>query len=50
MIIIEQVDVSDVGNDTKSRLQRCKEREWYWQNNLKTLRHYGGLNVREERS
>ena len=50
VIIVEHVDVSDVGSDSKSRLRKCKEREWYWQNNLKTLRQYGGLNVREERS
>ena len=29
--------------------KKLKEREWYWQNNLKTLRQYGGLNIREER-
>ena len=50
IIIIEHVDVSDVGADTKSRLKKCKEREWYWQNNLKTLQQYGGMNVREEKS
>ena len=50
VIIIEHVDVSGVAPDSKSRLKKCKEREWYWQNNLKTLRQYGGLNIREERS
>ena len=50
IIIIEHVDVSGVPTDTKSRLTKCKEREWYWQNNLKTLRQYGGMNVREERT
>ncbi len=50
VIVIERVDISDVGEDTKSRLKKCKEREWYWQNNLKTLKQYGGMNVREERS
>ena len=50
VIIVEKVDVSEVSSDTKSRLKKCKEREWFWQNNLKTLRQYGGLNVREERS
>ena len=50
IIIIEQVDVSDIDQDTQSRLRKCKEREWFWQNNLKTLRQYGGMNVREERS
>ena len=48
--IIEKVDVSGVGSDSMSRLKQCKVREWYWQNQLKTLRQYGGLNVREERS
>ncbi len=50
VIIIEKVDVSGVGPDSKSRLRKCKDREWYWQNNLKSLRQYGGLNIREERS
>ena len=50
IIIIEQVDVSKVSDDPKSRLDECKKREWYWQNQLKTLKQYGGLNVREERS
>ena len=42
VIIIEQVDVFHVG--------QIKKREWYWQNQLKTLKQYGSLNVREERS
>ena len=50
VIIIEQVDVSSVASDNKSRLKECKRREWHWQNQLKTLRQYGGMNVREERS
>ena len=50
IIITEQVDVSKVSDDPKSRLDECKKREWYWQNQLKTLKQYGGLNVREERS
>ena len=50
VIILEKVDVSKVGKDTQSRLKECKKREWYWQNQLKTLRQYGGMNVREERS
>ncbi len=50
LIIIEQVDVSNVAGDSKSRLKECKRREWHWQNQLKTLRQYGGMNVREERS
>ena len=50
VIIIEQVDVTGIGQDTQSRLRKCKERECFWQNNLKTLQQYGGMNVREERS
>ena len=49
VIIIEQVDVSKVASDPQSRLTECKKREWFWQNQLKTLRQYGGMNVREER-
>ena len=50
VIIIEEVDLTEVGTDIESIRKKLKEREWYWQNNLNTLRQYGGLNVREERS
>ena len=50
VIIVEQVDVSGVPDDPQSRLNECKKREWFWQNQLKTLRQYGGMNVREEKS
>ena len=33
--IIEKVDVSEVGTDIESIRKKLKEREWYWQNNLK---------------
>ena len=46
---MEQVDVSGVDDDPKSRLDECKKREWYWQNQLKTLKQYGGMNIREEK-
>ena len=49
VIIIEKVDVSKVGADIESIRKKLKERECNWQNNLKTLRQYGGLNIREER-
>ena len=48
-MIIEKVDVSEVGTDIESIRKKLKEREWYWQNNLKTLTQYGGLNIREGR-
>ena len=38
IITIEQVDVSKVAGDPKSRLDECKRKEWYWQNLLKTLK------------
>ena len=50
VIILEQVDVSHVEHDPLIRLKEIKKREWYWQNQLKTLKQYGSLNVREERS
>ena len=50
VIIVEKVDISKVGADIESIRKKLKEREWYWQNNLKTLRQYGGLNVCEEKS
>ena len=51
VVIIEQVDVTNIINsDNKSKLKECKGREWYWMNQLKTLRQYGGLNIREERN
>ena len=50
VIIIEKVDMTGIDlADTDLVRKRLKEREWFWQNNLKTLRQYGGLNVREER-
>ena len=49
VIIVEQVDVLGVDDDPKSRLDECKKREWYWQNQLKTLKQYGGMNIREEK-
>ena len=47
-IIIEEEDLTDVGTDIDSIRKKLKEREWYWQNNLKSLRQHGGLNVRKE--
>ena len=49
VVLIEKVAVSDPSADTQERLRECKKREWYWQNQLKTLRQYGGMNVREEK-
>ena len=34
VIIIEKVDVSEVGTDIKSITKKLKERKWYWQNNF----------------
>ena len=34
-------------NKRNSR-KKLKEEEWHWQNNLKTLRQYRGLYIREE--
>ena len=48
VIIIKQVDLNEVANNTESICQKLKERSWYWQNNLKTRRQYGGLVIREE--
>ena len=51
VILIEKVEISaDIQHCAKERLKVCKRREWYWQNQLKTLRKYGGLNIREEKS
>ena len=47
LIIIDQVDLSEVANNIESIRRKLKERGWYCQNNLKTLRLYGGLNIRE---
>ncbi len=50
VILVEQVDTSQIAQDPLSRLSACKKREWFWQNQLKTLKQFGGLNVREERN
>ena len=47
VIIIEQVDMSKVAQEWKSQLKECKRREWYRQNQWKTLRQYGRMNIRE---
>jgi len=47
--IIEQVDVGNFEQCAQDRLSICKQRENFWQNQLKTLKHFGGMNVREER-
>ena len=46
--ILEQVDV-DIELNAQDRLSICKQRENFWQNQLKTLKHFGGMNVREEK-
>ena len=38
VIIIEEVYLTEVGSDIESIRNKLKEREWYWQNNLNTLR------------
>ena len=49
VIIIEKVDLSNIDpNDLESKIKACKKREIYWQNQLKTLKQYGGMNIREE--
>ena len=45
--ILEQVDVGNIELNAQDRLIICKQRENFWQNQLKTLKHFGGLNVRE---
>ena len=45
IILLEAVDVTEVNIENK--LQKCEERERVWQDRLKTLRVYGGMNVRE---
>ena len=47
--ILEQVDVGNIELNAQDRLIICKQRENFWQNQLKTFKHFGGLNVREER-
>ena len=47
--ILEQVDMGNIELNAQDRLIICKQRENFWQNQLKTFKHFGGLNVREER-
>ena len=47
IIIIEHVDVGGV-RESYDRLRICKVREGYWQNQLRTMESYGGMNVRHE--
>ena len=46
--IIDQVQMVETDSDAL-RIKRLKERETYWQHQLRTLEPYGGLNKREAR-
>ena len=50
LTIIEKVKISGNNLDSYSKLNQCKVRECFWQNKLRTMKDYGGLNVREERN
>ena len=49
VIIIDQVDFPDNCNDTIDKRAFLEQREGFWQTQLRTLRRYGGLNVKDER-
>lgn len=40
---------TEFGDDTDIRIRKCKLREAYWQNQLKTFSCFGGLNKRDAR-
>ena len=46
--LIDQVEM-DTGTSNAEILKKCKEREAYWQNQLKTLTTSGGFNKRDAR-
>ena len=46
--IIEKVRTK-TGDDPDTKLKKCKEREGFWQNQLRTLEAYGGLNKRDSK-
>ena len=46
-IIVEKVDFKGT-TDPGERVKLCQRREGYWQNQLKTLNIYGGMNIRDE--
>ena len=48
VIIVEKVKIEGEGLDAQSRLKQCQVRERYWRDKLKTLKEFGGLNIREE--
>ena len=48
VIIIEKVDLSNV-KTTKEKRHLIEVREGFWQTQLRTLSHYGGLNKKDER-
>ena len=47
--IIDKVDVVD-SDSPKIKIQKCKKREAYWQNQLKTFSSQGGFNKRDART
>ena len=46
--IIDQLQFKDSDNDD-FKLRKLKEKEAFWQNQLKTLSYYGGFNKRDAR-
>ena len=48
VIIIDQVEINDLDSSDK-KLRKIKEREAYWQNQLRTFADHGGLNKRDAR-
>ena len=50
IIIVEKVKIEGENLTARERLKQCEVRELFWQERLRTLQEYGGLNVRKLRS
>ena len=50
IIIVEKVKIQGENLTARERLKQCEVRELFWQERLRTLQEYGGLNVRKLRT
>ena len=50
IIIVEKVKIEGENLTARERLRQCEVRELFWQEQLRTLQEYGGMNIRKLRN
>ena len=50
IIIVEKVKIEGENLTARERLRQCEVRELFWQEQLRTLQEYGGMNIRKLRT